>query len=100
MAQVQLTVEEANKAIEEIIRFGIVEYTEHCIRDSFRKRDVTRMDVQKVLWYGEVKQEGEWNEDYNNWSYKIEGLDRIGEELIAVSIIYVDYNHLKIITVY
>lgn len=97
---VKLTKEEATKAVKEIVQYGKVEFSGHCKRDSMPKRDVKPTDIIKVLWDGEVKREAEWDETYKNWKYRVEGIDNIGDELTAITVIYVSEFHLIVITVF
>lgn len=100
MKPVKLTKEEATKAVKEIVQYGKVEFCGHCKRDSMPKRDVKPTDIIKVLWDGEVKKEAQWDETYKNWKYRVDGLDNVGDELTAITVIYVSELHLIVITVF
>jgi len=64
------------------------------------RRNVSTPDIVNVLATGEIIREAEWDEDYNNWKYTVQGVDEEGEELRAVTVFFDADLVLLIVTVF
>ena len=101
MSKIQaLYLEQATEKINLIAKDGIIRYSRHARKESMPNRDVTHQDVLHLLKNGEVKAIGEWDEQYQNWRYKVEGEDLSKEELRAITIIFDSSFSLYVITVF
>ncbi len=75
--------------------------TGHCRRDSMPKRNVDNIDIKKVLEFnGTVADKIEWDDDFQNWKYKVVGKDIEGIKLSVVTVIDETNLRLGIITVF
>lgn len=54
------------------------------IKESMMKRNFTASDVLKVLSTGKLIKKGEFDDNYQNWKYRIEGEDVEGEKLTLI----------------
>lgn len=91
---------EAKRTIFLILEQGYVEYSVHCLRDSMPKRQVTILDVVNTLRNGQILREPEWDEEHQNWKYRVEGVDTEGDELTVITVIFTVDLTLYIITVF
>ncbi|MEW6736257.1 MAG: DUF4258 domain-containing protein [Acidobacteriota bacterium] len=82
-----LTSLEAKAKILVILDEGIVILTHHCRSESMRKRDVDMNDVRLALLNGEIRRTPEWSDEYQNWKYRVEGFDILGDELTCITVI-------------
>lgn len=96
----KLSPDEAKEKILLILEDGFVEPTFHCLTDSMPKRNVDMSDIKNALQSGKVRRKPEWNDDYNNWKYRVEGYDVDGDDLIVITVIIDEDLTLKIITVF
>lgn len=96
----KLLPQEAKQIILLILEQGNVEPSIHCLRDSMPKRQVTMLDVVNTLKTGEILRDPEWDEEYLNWKYRVEGVDIDGDELIAITVIFTTNLTLYIVTVF
>lgn len=96
----KLTPDEVKRKITLFLQDGTVEPSFHCRRDSMRKRNVTLLDIVNTLKTGEVIKAPEWDDAYQNWKYRVEGVDTEGDELTAVTIIFDVNLTLFIVTVF
>lgn len=78
---------EAQRKIHLILEEGIVDFSTHC-RRRMRERGADDLDVVHVLRNGQIIREAEWDSEYNNWKYRIEGTDTEGDELTAITVIF------------
>jgi lipid II:glycine glycyltransferase (peptidoglycan interpeptide bridge formation enzyme) len=53
-----------------------------------------------ALKTGELLQSPEWDREYENWKYRVEGVDTEGDSLTAVTVILESDLTLRIITVF
>lgn len=88
------------KLIKIILNEGIVEVSKHCLMDSMPKRDVDIEDIIAALMNGQIIRQAEWDNNYNNWKYRIEGFDVSKEELTVITIIFSSSLSLFVITVF
>jgi hypothetical protein len=64
------------------------------------QRSVSTLDVEHVLGKGQVIREGEWDSDYCNWKYRVEGADLEGDDLTAVTVIFEQDFSILVVTVF
>ena len=64
------------------------------------RRQVTTLDVVNTLKTGQIVREPEWDEEYQNWKYRVEGVDIEADELTAITVIFTADLTLYIITVF
>lgn len=62
------------------------------------ERNVNLGDIENVMKNGSIRAEAEWNERYEEWRYKMAGVDCEGVEL-AVVFAFEDGPELVIVTV-
>lgn len=91
---------EAKRIILLILEQGYVEYSVHCLQDSMPKRQVTMLDVVNTLKTGQIVREPEWDEERQNWKYRVEGVDTEGDELTSITVILTPDLTLYIVTVF
>jgi len=91
---------EAERLIKLILDQGVVEPSYHCQTKSMPKRNVTMPQLLHALKTGKIIREPEWDDKYNNWKYRVEGVDTDGDNLIAVTVILEQELTLKIVTVF
>ena len=96
----KLTPDEAKRKIALFLDEGAVEPSFHCRQESMRKRNISMLDIVKALETGEVIKEAEWDDNFQNWKYRVEGVDTEGDELTAVTIIFDVNMTLFIVTVF
>jgi Domain of unknown function (DUF4258) len=96
----KLLPEEAKRTILLILEQGYVEYSYHCLQGSMPKRQVTTLDVVSTLQTGQIIRDPEWDEDYQNWKYRVEGVDMEADELTVITVIFTADLTLYIITVF
>lgn len=95
-----LSRDEAERKIKQILAQGIVELSYHCLKQSMTLRDVEMEDIVAVLGNGQIIREPEWEERYQNWKYRVEGLDISNDVLTAITVIFEAQMSLYIVTVY
>jgi hypothetical protein len=102
MAELQepLSPNEAKRKILLILDEGIFELSLHCRRDSMPKRNVSTQDVLNALKTGQIIKEPEWDGEYENWKYRVEGVDIEGDDLIAITVIFDSNLSLLVVTVF
>ena len=61
---------------------------------------VSDRDVINVLLHGEIIREPEWDDNHNNWKYRVEGKDIEGDDLTAITVIVDETFAIKVITVF
>ena len=64
------------------------------------ERNVSTLDVEHVLREGRVIREPEWDVDYWNWKYRVEGTDIEGDELTAIAVIFEQDFSVLVVTVF
>ena len=82
-----LSADEAKEKIRLILAQGKVELSYHCKRDSMPKRSVTLPDIVNTLQTGEIRRVPEWDDEHDNWKYRVEGVDIEGDDLAAITIV-------------
>lgn len=96
----KLLPDEAKRLILLIIEEGKIRFSLHCLRESMPKRNATVVDVEHALKTGEIIRDPEWDEKYQRWKYRVEGVDAEGDDLTAITIIIESDLRLFIITVF
>ena len=95
------TPDEALRKIRQILRGGDTVFSRHLLDDiGSGRHGVSHQDVLFVLQSGEIIAPPEWDDDYRNWKYKIEGTDLEAEELRAITIIIKERFSIFIVTAY
>ncbi|MFL6215824.1 MAG: DUF4258 domain-containing protein [Blastocatellia bacterium] len=96
----KLLPEEAKRIILLILEQGYVEYSHHCLKDSMPRRQVTMLDVVNTLRKGQIVRNPEWDEEHQNWKYRVEGVDSEADELTVITVIFTADLTLYIVTVF
>ena len=96
----KLTPDEAKRAIRLILDEGTIELSFHCRHESMPKRGITMPELLHALRTGEVVRAPEWDDEHQQWKYRVEGLDTEGDELTSVTLIFDAQLTLYIITVF
>ena len=94
----KLTSKEAQKKIREIAKWGSVIWTRHIFYDSMNDRNYSSQDIDFILREGTVKEPPEYDKDYCNWKYKVEGKAIDGDRAIVITVIQ-SYRELLAITI-
>ena len=98
--QWRLSPPEATRKIRLILDEGTVDYSGHCWRVRMPQRNVSTLDVEHVLGEGQVIREAEWDCDYGNWKYRVEGTDIEGDELTLITVIIEQDFSVLVVTVF
>ncbi len=93
-----LSAREAKAKILIILADGNVIPTEHC-EDEMFEANADLPDVLNVLETGKITKH-EWDEDFQNWKYRVVGTDIDGDELTAITVIVKFDLQLIIVTVF
>jgi hypothetical protein len=95
-----LSPSEAKRIILQMIVDDCVVPTYHYNRYRKNWRTAPLDDVINALETGQIKRKPEWDEEHQNWEYRVEGFDIEGDELIAITAIIESDWQVKIITVF
>jgi hypothetical protein len=95
-----LSADEAKRKILFILDQGIVEPTWHCRAETMPRRGVEMTDLLHALKTGVILRDPEWDDEYDNWKYRVEGEDIDGEDLRAITVIIEADLTLLIVTVF
>lgn len=95
-----LSLIQASEKISLIANDGTIRYSYHARKDSMPRRNVTHYDVLHLLKNGQVLSTPDWDEEYQNWKYKVQGVDLLGDDLIAITIIFDSTFSLYVVTVF
>jgi hypothetical protein len=96
----RLSPAEATRKVRLILEEGTIDYSGHCWRERMPQRSVSTLDVEHVLGKGQVIREGEWDSDYCNWKYRVEGTDLEGDDLTAITVIFEQNFSILVVTVF
>jgi hypothetical protein len=96
----KLNPDEAKRKIALFLKEGKVVPSQHCRKESMRKRGVTIDDILSVLQTGGIIREPRWDEDNGAWRYTVEGVDLDEDELRAVTVFFDENLILYIVTVF
>ena len=100
MATTSLPLNDAKRLIETILAQGTVVFTWHCRHESMPRRGVTDQEVRLVLETGQIVRAPEWDAQFQNWKYRVEGVDTDGDDLTVVTVIIESAFTLRILTVF
>ena len=64
------------------------------------ERSISTLDVEHVLNERQVIREAEWDAEYCNWKYRVEGTDSEGDELTAITVIFEQDFSILVVTVF
>jgi hypothetical protein len=95
-----LSPEEAKRQILFILDEGNVELSAHCKRESMIRRGISSLDVTHALKTGEIRRAPEWDDNHDNWKYRVEGQDTDGDDLTSIVVIIEADLTLRIVTVF
>jgi hypothetical protein len=90
---------QATKLIRDIVRYGTVQLTRHCRKESMPKRGITFQDLLAVLQDGNVRELPAFIPEHQQFRYKVEGTIIDGDEAVAITVI-IDHRSVLVITVY
>ncbi len=93
-----LSAKEAKAKILIILVEGYVIPTDHC-QDEMFEANADMTDVLSVLETGKVSKH-EWDEEHQNWKYRVIGTDTDGDELTAITVIVESDLQLIVVTVF
>ncbi|HZS47738.1 MAG TPA: DUF4258 domain-containing protein [Blastocatellia bacterium] len=96
----KLSPEEARRTLTLILDEGTYELSIHCLRDSMPKRNVTDPDIVNVLTSGQIIREAEWSDEHQNWKYRVEGADIEGDDLTAITVMFIEDLSVLVVTVF
>lgn len=94
-----LTSQQAKAKILNILENGTVKISSHITKDRLKLRNLSRKDIQFALANGQVIC-SEWENNYQNWKYQVDGFDIDGDELTSIIIFFDSDVSLFIITAY
>jgi hypothetical protein len=92
-----LSPERAKEEILLKLAEGKLDLSDHCKYESMPKRKIFIQDIVIALEIGEIKRVPEWDDDYQNWKYRVEGFDEENDELIIITVIL---DYLIIVTAF
>jgi len=93
----RLSAKQAERKINEIARLGFIIPTDH-LTDRMGERDYNFRDLERILSFGKVDKPPEYDEEYGQWKYKVEGKTTEGEKATVVVAI-VGHNEIVGITI-
>ena len=89
---------EAYEAIQRLLELrDSISFTWHA-RKRMRDRQFTVDDARRVLVCGTVSPTPEWDEAYQNWKYRVSGLDYDNVRLVLVVALEPDLGRITVIT--
>ena len=93
-----LTPAEAYKAIQQLLELrDSIGWTRHA-RNRARERRFTTDDVRRVLVRGTVSPDPQWDEQFENWKYKVSGRDYDDEPLAVIIVLEPHLGRITLIT--
>lgn len=94
-----MTPQRVREAIDWTLKAGTVVLSRHCKRDRMPLRNVTMADITYCLRIGEVSPDAEWDDEYADWKYKVEGTDTEYDALVVV-ITFLSRASVLVVTVF
>ena len=90
---------EAFETIQRLLADGsdAISFSRHAYRRA-AQRQLDRRDVQRVLTTGTVGANPEWNDQFQNWRYRVTGTDLDGEKLTLIIALEPKWTRITIIT--
>jgi hypothetical protein len=92
-------IREAEEKIHNIAKFGSIILSHHCSRDSMGERGYDTNDLYKVLSEGKINDPPEYDEEYCDWKFKVEGKAIEGDEAVVITVIQ-SHRELFCITIW
>ncbi len=92
-----LSSESAKEEILLKLAEGKLYLTDHCKYESMPKRKIFTPDIIIALEIGEIKRKPDWDVEYQNWKYRVEGFDVENDDLIIITVIL---DNLIIVTAF
>ncbi len=89
---------DATQFIRDTIRFGEVDLTPHAIK-QMKARDFDLNDLLLVLSNGEVTEAPEYDEEHQNFKYRVTG-PTLDEDLATAIVVLLDHRTVCIITIF
>ena len=93
----ELSPEEVTPKIREIARLGYITPTFH-FEKRMEKRNYDTQDVDLILSKGKVRKPPEWDSDYDEWKYAVEG-NAVEGDKATVIVTIVNPDEIKCITI-
>ncbi|MDZ7697070.1 MAG: DUF4258 domain-containing protein [Deltaproteobacteria bacterium] len=93
----RLSPEKAGRKIKEIARLGFITPTRH-LTDRMAERGYDFQDLEQILSSGKVKKPPEYDEEYGQWKYRVEG-ETVDGEKATVVVAIVGHNEILGITI-
>ena len=94
----KLKAEEAERKIREIVKYGSITLSNHCKYERLKNRNYDIHDINLVLSKGKVLEPPEWDSEFNNWKYKIEGNSVEGDKTVVI-VAFINHRELLCITI-
>jgi hypothetical protein len=90
---------DAERVIREIARNGQLMLSKHCRLQSMPQRNITFQDLVTVLLNGAVDRPAEYDQEHNQYKYRVAGETLDEEETVIISVI-LDHRSLFVVTVF
>lgn len=84
MTDIKLTAQDATKKIRDIVRNGHVVILPHC-RKQMALREYIDVDIESLLRHGHVKEDPEFNNEHQQWRYRVEGVIEGDQTVLVVA---------------
>lgn len=95
-----LSSQKAMEKIREIAKYGSVVPTPHCRKDSMPKRGFTIQDIIAILLNGEITIPPEFDSEFGNYKYRVEGYPVDEDEKAVAITVIIDHRSALIVTVF
>lgn len=96
----ELSPDAAKAKILDILENGRIIPTWYHARKRMQQRSVEDADIREALSNGDIKRRAEWDEQHQNWKYRVEGTDLEGEAITLITVIIESDHLLRIITIF
>ena len=91
---------EATNQLNQLAVNGTIKLSAHCQHDSMPTRNILFVDIVHLLATGTVTRRPEWSDQYQQWKYRLQGQDSLGDDLTGITVIF-DANYtVLVITVF
>lgn len=97
---IPLSLTDAKAHILSILEDGDIKFSSHLRHERMKERSLTANDIRSALRNGEILRPAEWEEKYQNWKYRLEGKDLLGQDLSVITVIITKDLKLIIITAF
>ena len=89
---------EAYEAIQKLLELrDSIGWTSHARRRA-KERGFTADDVRRVLVHGTVSRNPEWDEKFQNWKYRVSGVDYDNEPLVLIVVLEPQLGRITLLT--